>query len=545
MQFTLRYRNITIFGKEGENVTERFADLSPIAVEEDGVMEKWMGKNGVILRTGFGGIFLLTNSMVLLWADLAGKVMGVLEAGNEINGSIVRLACFLILSACVYLFLILADRKLTAVFEKGMIPIQERYMEQDLLKSGRSKKYSELELINRVCDDLRTVVTWSYQTKTELLLSVVLILGIFLYLSVFSVVLAGVIYAILFANLLIPVLYNKHMVADYSQVMQANDNWARRLQEGIENYSCIKGLNAEEEYQKIYEKEVRGFVSAVKTANRTAHTEMGLKSGMNQFSNYAGYIAAGLFAVSGQIGLATVARTVLLIPLIQNILSLVMEKYVHRRNVIVSRQRLMDLAGKATGGEKEPNSCDIQIRHLDFDYEDQKLFHDLNYEIKSGEKVLIKGENGAGKSTLLKLLTGFYEMREGEIRIGGIPGHEIREEWIVSNIFYLPQSNLFLPGTVEENLRLRGIAPALGESADLQKNIMELSEGQRKRLILEELYRTDKKILLLDEPENHLDGDVMNELITFLKNDKRTVILVSHVEAFDSIADKIWKLEKA
>ena len=135
-------------------------------------------------------------------------------------------------------------------------------------------------------------------------------------------------------------------------------------------------------------------------------------------------------------------------------------------------------------------------------------------------------------------------MQEGEIRIGGICNQDIREEWIVSNIFYLPQNNLFLPGTVEENLRLRGIQTALGGDAYLRKNIMELSEGQRKRLILEELYRTDKKILLLDEPENHLDRDVMNELITFLKNDKRTIIIVSHVGIFDSIADKIWRLEK-
>jgi len=197
----------------------------------------------------------------------------------------VRLACFLLLSVCVHLFLILADRKLTAVFERGMIPIQERYMERDLLKSGRSKKYSELELSRcHLCD------------------------------------------------------------------------------------SVCKFTDTRTVQQMIYEKEVRGFVSAVRIANRTARTETGLKSGMNQFSNYVGYIAAGLFAVSGRIGLATVARTVLLIPLIQNILSLVMVKYVHRRNVIVSKQRLMDLAGKGTGGEKEPDFWDIQIRHLDFSH---------------------------------------------------------------------------------------------------------------------------------------------------------------------------------
>ena len=507
-------------------------------------MEKWGGDKGVFLRIGFGGIFILTNSMVLLWAELAGKVMGAMEAGREMQGAILQLAYFGGLSVCMYAFLIFAGRRLTALFEKEMIPVQERYIQQDLMKSGKSKKYSELELVNRVCDDLRTVVTWSYQTKTELVLSIVLLLSIFLYISFFSVVLAGAIYAIMFVNLLIPVLYNKHMVADYSQVMQANDNWAKRLQEGIENYSGIKGLNAEEEYKEIYEKEVLHFVSAVKNANRTAHMEMGLKSGMNQFSNYAGYITAGFFAVSGQIDLATVARTVLLIPLIQNILSLVMTKYVHRRNVIVSMQRLMELTGKERHGEKVPDSCDIQITHLDFDYENRKLFQDLSYEMKTGEKVLIKGENGAGKSTLLKLLTGFYEMQGGEIRIGGICNHDIREEWIVSNIFYLPQNNLFLPGTAEENLRLRGIVPASGENAELRKNIMELSEGQKKRIVLEELYRTDKKILLLDEPENHLDGEVLKELISFLKSDKRTIIIVSHIEAFDSFADKIWSLEK-
>ena len=508
------------------------------------VMEKWTGENSAFLRIGFGGIFLLTNSIVLLWADLAGKVMGALETGNEINGSISQLACFMILSIGIYIFLIFANRKLIAVFEKGMIPIQERYIEQDLMKSGKSKKYSELELINRVSDDLRTVITWSYQTKTEFILSIVLLLGIFLYLSHFSIVLAIAIYAIMFVNLLIPVLYNKHMVADYSQVMQANDNWAKRLQEGIENYAGIKGLNAEAEYHKIYEKEVLNFVGAVKIANRTAHMEMGLKSGMNQFSNYAGYIAAGFFAVSGQIDLATVARSVLLIPLIQNILSLVMEKYVHRRKVIVSKQRLMEFTGKGMYGDKVPASYDMQIKHLEFDFEDHKLFHDLNYEMKTGEKVIIKGENGAGKSTLLKLLTGFYEMQGGEIRIGGVCHKDIREDWIVSNIFYLPQNNLFIPGTVEENLRLRGIDTAVVEKSYLSKNIKELSEGQKKKIVLEELYRTDKKILLLDEPENHLDTAVLNELATFLENEKRTVIIVSHVDAFDSMADKIWRLEK-
>ena len=152
-------------------------------------MKKWVVKKGIFLRIGFGSIFLLTNFMFLFWADLAGKVMGALETVREIKGSVLQLVYFLILSVGVHFFLILANRKIIAVFEREMIPVQERYIQQDLMKSSKSKKYSELELINRACDDLRTVVTWSYQTKSEFILSIVLLLGIFLYISVFSAIL--------------------------------------------------------------------------------------------------------------------------------------------------------------------------------------------------------------------------------------------------------------------------------------------------------------------------------------------------------------------
>ncbi len=124
-----------------------------------------MDKNVVLLRAGFCCTFLLSNSIVLFWADLAGKVMEALERETEISGAMVRLSCFFILSLCGYIFLIFADRKLISAFERGFLPIQERYIERDLMRSGRSKRYSELELINRASDDLRTVFEWVCRQK--------------------------------------------------------------------------------------------------------------------------------------------------------------------------------------------------------------------------------------------------------------------------------------------------------------------------------------------------------------------------------------------
>lgn len=501
-----------------------------------------MGKRGLLLRTGYGLCFLAANGIVLAWAQAAANIMEVLEDGGSIKSSLLGLLVFAAASLLLYGALTLCSRKQIAVFEGGYVKRQGSWIQSELTASKVSRKYSELELINRVTDDLRRCLEWSCKGKTEFFLAAVVCGGIFFYLCFFSIATALLIYGIMILNLVVPLAYNRHMIADYSRVMQANDNWAGRLQEGIENLGCIQSLGAEEAYSGIYEKAVREFIDAARGASKTSHTEMGIKNGMNQFSNYLGYAMVGLFVVAGSIDLGMAARTILLIPQIQNILNMLVEKNGERRNVTVSKKRLEELESKEKPGTQVPAGFDLEVRSLTFGYGDENIFENLTYHIGAGKTVLIKGENGTGKSTLLKLFTGFYQAKEGKILMGGISNRDILPEWLCTHVFYLPQNNLYIPGTVADNLKLRGLSSQGMDASFLAKDITQLSEGQKKQIALRELYGTDKEILLLDEPENHLDGEALEKLVEFLREDGRTTVIVTHTGRFDEIADGIWNL---
>lgn len=497
------------------------------------------------LKSGYGIIFLTVNGITIFWAQLASVVMERLERREDLFLVLAWLPVFAVCSLFLYLAALKYEKVLSRRYENTYMSGQMDLVQQSFAGSGVEKKQSELELINRVKDDWKTIFDWEAKTKTEFLLSGIVCVVIFVLLSMCSIEMALFIYVICLINIAVPLLYDKYMIADYSQVMQANDGWAKRLQEGIQNYSALKSMLAEEDYARIYERDVWNFITAVKGANRTVHMEQGVKNGFAQFTNYLLYALVVFFLIWEKIDLAAAAKALLLIPLLQNILSLVVQKYGARRNVVVARMRIREMMNQKPRQEKKPEGYDVHIDNIRFSYEGQEdLFHGLSFEIHQGDFVLIKGANGTGKSTFLKLLTGLYQVQEGQFLIGGVSSSEVPVSWLQENIFYFPQSNLLIPGTVKENMELREIKlhDDFALKQYLETDISNLSEGQKKQLILEELFQTKKKIFLLDEPENHLDTDALRRLTEFLEKTNRTVLVVTHVEQFDSIADKVLTL---
>ncbi len=507
-------------------------------------MKVEMKKKNLFLKFGYGFLFLAKQLILFSWAEVAAIVMTILERHDEIKNAFSILGVYLICTTVAYIMLGFFERKVQGVYEKKLARIQYDIVKMAISGNGKIKKHSELEVINRLTDDLRIVFDWKTKIFPELLLAIVGIIGLFGYLGCYNMVMTLSIYLILILNLFVPVIYNRHMVADYSEVMLANDKWANRLQEAVQNFSTIKNLGAEKEYVSVYKSDIKEFTQAVCKANRTFYKESGLKNGMNQFVQYMGYIIVGFFAFSGEISLPTLTKVILIIPILQNILNIFVQKYSERRNVIVSTERILDLLPHFSGERMIPDEFSLSIECLTFGYDNENmLFEKLSYRITQGEKVLIKGENGTGKSTLLKLLTGLYQVNDGQIMIGNASIQNIPIEWFQEHVYYLPQNTLFIPGTVKDNFAFRGLD--FQDEVDknlLDYNMVELSEGQKKQINLKELYHSKKQILLLDEPENHLDQENLKELVKFLQADKRTILIVTHTDSFDYIADRIWHL---
>ncbi len=185
----------------------------------------------------------------------------------------------------------------------------------------------------------------------------------------------------------------------------------------------------------------------------------------------------------------------------------------------------------------------LRVKNLAKDFKNKKLFKELNFTIKRGEKVAMVGENGIGKSTLIKLLLGTIMPDQGEFAWGyethisyfSQDHHDLLNkkatvlDWLANQV----------SGAAEQTLR-KTLAQVLFSKDDVQKDILSLSGGEAARLLLAKLVLESPNVLILDEPTNHLDIEASDALATALRNYTGTLIFVSHDRHFiNKIANRV------
>ncbi len=176
----------------------------------------------------------------------------------------------------------------------------------------------------------------------------------------------------------------------------------------------------------------------------------------------------------------------------------------------------------------------LTVEGLAKSFGDNKLFDNLNFEIKREEKVAIIGNNGTGKTTILKLINQYLKPDRGEIRLGTKVhiGYYDQEHQVLH-----PEKTLFdeLQDTYPDmdNTRIRNILAAfLFTNDDVFKRIKDLSGGERGRVSLAKLMLSEANLLILDEPTNHLDITSKEILENAIINYTGTVLYVSHDRYF-------------
>ena len=188
-----------------------------------------------------------------------------------------------------------------------------------------------------------------------------------------------------------------------------------------------------------------------------------------------------------------------------------------------------------------------------------KVIHGIDFDIRSGEFVVLVGPSGCGKSTLLRMLAGLEDINEGEIRIDGqvINDREAKDR----DIAMVFQSYALYPHmTVRENMafslrlrkadaattqeRVNHAAKILNLDALLDRYPRELSGGQRQRVAMGRAIVRDPKVFLFDEPLSNLDAKLRvamrAEIKALHQRLKTTTVYVTHdqIEAM-TMADRI------
>ncbi len=174
----------------------------------------------------------------------------------------------------------------------------------------------------------------------------------------------------------------------------------------------------------------------------------------------------------------------------------------------------------------EPEGA-VQFAHVDFSYEPSTpLITDMNIDVKSGQTIAIVGPTGAGKTTLVNLLMRFYELNDGTISVDGVDIKELRRGYLRRMFGMVLQDTWLFNGTIRENIaygrdnateeeivRAAKAAQAdhfvrtLPESYDtvLTQEATNLSQGQKQLLTIARAFLADPEILILDEATSSVD----------------------------------------
>lgn len=176
----------------------------------------------------------------------------------------------------------------------------------------------------------------------------------------------------------------------------------------------------------------------------------------------------------------------------------------------------------------------LAVEGLTKSFPGQKLFSELSFEIKRGERVALIGSNGTGKTTILKIINGLVSADAGKITLGSKVqiGYYDQEHHVLHSEKSIFQEISDTYPTLTETQIRNMLAAFLFTGDDVFKPISSLSGGEKGRVSLAKLMLSEANFLILDEPTNHLDIASKEILEEALNSYTGTVFCVSHDRYF-------------
>lgn len=336
------------------------------------------------------------------------------------------------------------------------------------------------------------------------------------------------------------------------------------MMECIQNLLVIKSFGNE---QKVVD-HAGGIQANTYKALKKRNNNSIMASLASNFAFTFGYFLAlgwGAFGIAfGTLSYGNLMAMVQLVGKIQSpfkgIASVVPQYY----QMLASAERLMEVVdfGEDRKFAEISDFNSIELKNVSFAYSGEDfILKDAQLKINKGDFVLIAGTSGIGKSTLLKLLLAMYTPQSGEITLTDAEGktHPLTADF--RNLFsYVPQGNMVLSGTVEENvvffaenadskrveecLKIAELWDDISELPNgcgtlIGENGMGLSEGQVQRLAVARALYRDVPVLLLDEATSALDSATEAKMLDNIRKIKdKTCILISHKKGAESYMDK-------
>ena len=426
-------------------------------------------------------------------------------------------------------------------------------------------------IMTRFTSDLFEVVELAHHGPENLIISVVMIVLSFVYLSTINFALTLIIFACVPILTAITFHYRKAMNSAFDDRRKSNAAINASVESSVTGIRVTKAFtNSEREIEKFKVGD-REFVDSSHRAYDAMAKFHSSTTFITDIFNVFILIAGGLFLYAGEISFGDYSTFIVSVNLFINpITTLIgfMEQFQDGVSGFKRFCEIMDTEPEDDSPSKRELrnvEGEIEFRNVSYSYETSKeVLRNINLKVEKGKKLALVGPSGGGKTTLCHLLPNFYSIKEGDGAIL-IDGNDIREltlESVRRNIGIVQQDVFLFVGTIRDNI-MYGRPDATeqemitaakranihdyimtlpnGSDTEIGERGVKLSGGQKQRISISRVFLKDPAILILDEATSALDNTT--EVLIQQALDElcrgRTTLVVAHRLSTIRNADEI------
>lgn len=509
-----------------------------------------------ILRTLTKTLFLRDKAVILHVLPIIG---------------IVLLACYIVQALCKY-YVSCQGHIMGARMERDMRKDLFDHYEQ--LSFSYYDKNNTGQMMSKLVSDLFDVSEFAHHGPENLFISVVKIVGSFVFLFLIQWKLALILVCVVIVMILFSMKQNKKMQATFYDNRKKIGDINATLQDSLSGIRIVQAFANERIEREKFHHGNEAFLESKKNNYRA----MGTFQSGNTFFQGLMYlitlVAGGCFVAFGQMSAGDLAMYALYIGIFISPIQILVELTEMMQKGLSGFKRFLEVVETDIEIQDSPDAepiknpkGDITYNNVSFSYEKHDtVLNEISFTIKAGKSIALVGPSGGGKTTICSLLPRFYDVTGGSITIGEQDIRSMTLESLRKAIGIVQQDVYLFGGTIRENIAY-GKPDATDEEiirAAKQANIHDfimslpdgydsftgergtrLSGGQKQRISIARVFLKNPPILILDEATSALDNEseryIQKSLDDLAKN--RTTITIAHRLSTIKNADEILVID--
>ena len=482
--------------------------------------------------------------------------------------TLVLLVMYMIQTGCKY-YVSYQGHMMGAYMERDMR--QQLFDHYERLSFSYYDQNNSGQMMSKLVSDLFDISEFAHHGPENLFISLIKIIGSFVFLFLINWKLAIPLLVIVAIMLFFSYGQNKKMQATFMDNRRKIGNLNSSLQDTLAGIRVVQSFANEDIEREKFKKSNQGFLNS-KNANYRC---MGSFTGGNLFFQGMMYLMTLVFGgwliAHGQMESADLAMYALYIGIFISPIQILVELTEMMQKGLSGFRRFLDVV------ETEPEIVDaedaeplenikghVRYEHVSFHYndDDSLVLDDVSFDIKAGKSIALVGASGSGKTTICSLLPRFYDVSEGRITIDGKDVRKLTLQSLREQIGLVQQDVYLFCGSIRENIAYGRPDASMEEiieaakKANIHEFIMELpdgyetfvgergtrlSGGQKQRISIARVFLKNPPILILDEATSALDNEserFIQQSLEELAKD-RTTITIAHRLSTIRNADEI------